>query len=449
MFENLTDRLTKTIRNLRGVGKLTEENMASALKEVHTALLSADVNFKVAADFIDNVKKDCIGQEVLKTVSPGQQIVKIINDNLVTMLGEGATQLNDQKPLRIMMVGLHGSGKTTSSVKLAYFLKKKGYTPALVACDVYRPAAIDQLEVLAKKEGFPVYADRSTQNVAQIGKAACKWAEENQIDALIFDTAGRLQIDTNLIKEIQDLKKLVDPQEVLLVADSALGQEAVNVAKHFHDAVALTGIVLTKLDGDARGGAALSMKAVTGTPIKMIGTGEKIENLEVFHPSRLAQRILGMGDVVSLVEKAQENIDKEESDRLEAKVRRAEFDFEDFLGQLNVLKKMGSLSSLAGMIPGMPKTEIGETQEKQLRRTEAIILSMTIKERRNPRLLNGSRRLRIANGSGTKVKDVNQLIKQFQGMVKMMKSFKGNKGKKMEEQMRKMAEAKGMAGLPF
>lgn len=449
MFENLTDNLTKTIRNLRGVGKLSEENMAGALKEVHTALLSADVNFKVAGEFISNVKQDCIGQEVLKSVSPGQQIVKIINDNLVTMLGEGATQLSDQKPLRIMMVGLHGSGKTTSSAKLAYFLKKKGYTPALVACDVYRPAAIDQLESLAKKEGFLVYTDRSTQNVLQIGKAALKWAQENQVDALIFDTAGRLQIDTNLIKEIQDLKKIIDPQEVLLVADSALGQEAVNVAKHFHDAVALTGIVLTKLDGDARGGAALSMKAVTGTPIKMIGTGEKLENLEVFHPTRMAQRILGMGDVVSLVEKAQEGIDKDEADRLEAKVKRAQFDFEDFLGQLNVLKKMGSLSSLAGMIPGMPKAEIGETQERQLRRTEAIILSMTKKERRNPKLLNGSRRLRIANGSGTKVKDVNQLIKQFDGMVKMMKSFKGNKGKKMEEQMRKMAESKGMANLPF
>lgn len=449
MFENLTDRLTKTIRNLRGVGKLTEENMADALKEVHTALLSADVNFKVAGEFVDNVKKDCVGQEVLKSVSPGQQIVKIINDNLVTMLGEGATQLSDQKPLRIMMVGLHGSGKTTSSVKLAYFLKKKGYTPALVACDVYRPAAIDQLEALAKKEGYLVYTDRSSKNVVQIGKAALKWAEENKVDALIFDTAGRLQIDTNLIKEIQELKKIVDPQEVLLVADSALGQEAVNVAKHFHDAVALTGIVLTKLDGDARGGAALSMKAVTGTPIKMIGTGEKLENFEVFHPSRMAQRILGMGDVVSLVEKAQEGIGKEESERLEKKVKNAQFDLEDFLSQISVLKKMGSLSSLAGMIPGMPKTEIGETQERQLRRTEAIILSMTRQERRNPKILNGSRRLRIAKGSGTQVKDVNQLIKQFEGMVKMMKSFKGSKGKKMEEQMRKMAESKGMAGLPF
>lgn len=449
MFENLTERLTKTIRNLRGIGKLTEENIADALKEVQTALLSADVNFKVANEFIGKVKQDCIGQEVIKSISPGQLIVKIINDNLVTMLGEGTTELSDQKPLRIMMVGLHGSGKTTSSVKLAYFLKKKGYKPGLVACDVYRPAAIDQLEMLAKKEGFPVYTDRETKDVARIGKGASRWAADNGIDALIFDTAGRLQIDTDLIKEIQDLKKLIDPQEVMLVADSALGQEAVNVAKHFHDAVALTGIVLTKLDGDARGGAALSMKVVTGTPIKLIGTGEKMENFEVFHPNRMAQRILGMGDVVSLVEKAQENVDKEESERLAEKVKRAKFDFDDFLGQIAVLKKMGSLSSLAGMIPGMPKVEVGETQEKQLRRIEAIIRSMTVQERRNPKILNGSRRLRIAKGSGVQVKDVNQLIKQFDGMVKMMKSFKGNKGKKMEEQMRKMAESKGMAGLPF
>lgn len=347
-----------------------------------------------------------------------------------------------------MMVGLHGSGKTTSSVKLAYFLKKKGYKPGLVACDVYRPAAIDQLEVLSQREGFPVYVDRSTRDVSRIGKGSLKWAEENGIDALILDTAGRLQIDGELIEEIKDLKKLMGPQEVLLVADSALGQEAVNVAKHFHDAVDLTGIVLTKLDGDARGGAALSMKAVTATPIKLVGTGEKIENLELFHPSRMAQRILGMGDVVSLVEKAQETVGKEESEKLAQKVKRAEFDLEDFLGQIGALKKMGSLSSLAGMIPGMPKTEIGSDQERQLKRTEAIIFSMTRQERRNPKVLNGSRRLRIAKGAGVEVREVNQLIKQFEGMVKMMKSFKGNKGKKMEEQMRRMAAAQGMK-LPF
>lgn len=444
MFENLTDRLTSTIRNLRGIGKLTEENMAEALKEVHTALLSADVNFKVANDFIKNVKEDCIGQEVIKSVTPGQQLVKIINDNLVVMLGEGATQLSDQKPLKIMMVGLHGSGKTTSSVKLAYALKKKGYKPVLIACDVYRPAAIDQLEMLAKKEEIPVYTDRSTQNVPKIGGAALKWAQDQEADAIIFDTAGRLQIDTNLIEEIRELKRVIKPQEILLVADSALGQEAVNIAKHFHDAMELTGIVLTKMDGDARGGAALSMKSVTGTPIKLIGTGERIENLEVFHPTRMAQRILGMGDVVTLVEKAQEGVDKKDAERLAEKVKRADFNFEDFLGQLNQIKKMGSLSSLAGMIPGMPKTEIGDSQERQLKQSEAIILSMTFQERRNPKILNGSRRLRIANGSGVKVKDINQLLKQFQQMVKMMKSFKGKKGKKMQEQMGKMSELSGL-----
>lgn len=449
MFENLTDRLTSTIRNLRGIGKLSEENMAEALKEVHSALLSADVNFKVANDFIKQVKEDCNGQEVVKSVTPGQQFIKIINDNLVVMLGEGSGQLSESRPLRIMMVGLHGSGKTTSSVKLAYALKKKGYQVGLVACDVYRPAAIDQLEALSKREGFLVYTDRGTQNVSKIGKEALKWADENKLDALIFDTAGRLQIDTNLIEEIKDLRKIVQPEEILLVADSALGQEAVNVAKHFHDAVALTGIVLTKMDGDARGGAALSMKTVTGTPIKFIGTGEKMENFEIFHPKRMAQRILGMGDVVSLVEKAQEGVAKEDADRLAAKVKKAEFDFDDFLVQLNQIKKMGSLSSIAGMIPGMPKGEVGPTQEKQLKQSEAIILSMTKQERRNPKILNGSRRLRIANGAGVKVKDINQLLKQFQQMVKMMKTFKGGNMKKMQGKLGQLQGLKGLMNLPF
>lgn len=449
MFENLTDRLTSTIRNLRGIGKLSEENMAEALKEVHSALLSADVNFKVANDFIRQVKEDCSGQEVVKSVTPGQQFIKIINDNLVVMLGEGSGQLSESKPLRIMMVGLHGSGKTTSSVKLAFALKKKGYQVGLVACDVYRPAAIDQLEALSKKEGFLVYTDRGTQNVSRIGKDALKWAEENELDALIFDTAGRLQIDTNLIEEIKDLRKIVQPEEILLVADSALGQEAVNVAKHFHDAVTLTGIVLTKMDGDARGGAALSMKTVTGTPIKFIGTGEKMENFEIFHPKRMAQRILGMGDVVSLVEKAQEGVAKEDADRLAAKVKKAEFDFDDFLIQLNQIKKMGSLSSIAGMIPGMPKGDVGPAQEKQLSQSEAIILSMTKQERRNPKILNGSRRLRIANGAGVKVKDINQLLKQFQQMVKMMKTFKGGNMKKMQGKLGQLQGLKGLMNLPF
>lgn len=449
MFENLTDRLTSTIRNLRGVGKLSEENMAEALKEVHSALLSADVNFKVANDFIKQVKEDCYGQEVVKSVSPGQQFIKIINDNLIVMLGEGSGQLNESKPLRIMMVGLHGSGKTTSSVKLAYALKKKGYQVGMVACDVYRPAAIDQLEALSKREGFPVYTERTTKDVSKIGKDALKWADELGLDALIFDTAGRLQIDTNLIEEIKDLRKIVQPEEILLVADSALGQEAVNVAKHFHDAVTLTGIVLTKMDGDARGGAALSMKSVTGTPIKFIGTGEKMENFEVFHPKRMAQRILGMGDVVSLVEKAQEGVAKEDAERLAAKVKKAEFDFDDFLTQLNQIKKMGSLNSIAAMIPGMPKGEVGPAQEKQFKQSEAIILSMTKQERKNPKILNGSRRLRIANGAGVKVKDINQLLKQFQQMVKVMKTFKGGNMKKIQGKLGQFQGLKGLMNLPF
>ena len=446
MFENLTDRLTQAIRNLKGISKLTEDNIADALKEVHSALLSADVHFKVARDFIDSVKEDCLGQDVTKSIAPGQQIVKIINDNLVTLLGEGSTKLSDSKPLRIMLVGLHGSGKTTSSVKLAYSLKKQGYSPALVACDVYRPAAIDQLEMLAKQESFPVYTDRGNQNVPKIGKNALPWAKDLNADAIIFDTAGRLQIDNNLIDELKELKRIIDPHEVLLVADSALGQEAVNVAKHFHEAVNLTGIILTKLDGDARGGAALSMKAITNTPIKLIGTGEKMDDLQPFHPTRMAQRILGMGDVVSLVEKAQANIDEQEAERLAEKVKKAKFDLEDFLGQLQQIKKMGSLASLAGMIPGVPKASIGQDQEILFKRTEAMIRSMTPQERRNPKILNGSRRLRIANGAGVKVKDLNQLLKQFQQMLKMMKSLRGGKGKNMQRMLAQMGGG-GMGGM--
>lgn len=437
MFETLTDRMSTAIRNLRGVGKLSEENMAEALKEVRTALLSADVHFRVARQFVEDVQKAVVGQEVLKSVTPGQQIVKIINDELEKLLGEGAAPIEEKRPLRVMMVGLHGSGKTTTTVKLAKLLTKKGYSPALVACDVYRPAAIDQLENLARQEGFPVYADRETKNVPKLGRAGWEWAKEQGKDLIIFDTAGRLQIDENLVQELVRLKNEVQPDQVLLVADAALGQEAVNVAKHFHEAVNLTGIVLTKLDGDARGGAALSMKAITGVPIRYAGSGEKVEDFEVFHADRMAQRILGMGDVVSLVERAQETLDQDEAARMAEKMRKAEFDLEDMLNQMRQVKKLGSMGGIMKMLPGMSGMEFGDEEEKRMKRTEAIILSMTPQERRKPNILNGSRRKRIAMGSGTEVRDVNQLLKQFGQMQKLMKQMRGGKGRKMMAQMAK------------
>lgn len=440
MLENLTDRMTQALRNLRGMGRLTEDNISDSLQEVRQALLSADVHFKVSKNFIDNVKSECLGQKVTQSITPGQQIVKIINDELVKLLGEGKTEISSNKPLKIMLVGLHGSGKTTSAVKLGAHLKKKGYSPALVACDIYRPAAIDQLETLGKSQEFPVYADRESQNVPKIGKKALSWAKEGGHDAIVFDTAGRLQIDDNLIKEIQKLKDEIEPDEILLVGDAALGQEAVNVAQHFHEAVKLTGIILTKLDGDSRGGAALSMKAITGVPIKFMGTGEKIENFDLFHPDRMARRILGMGDVVSLVEKAQETVSKDEAKKMAEKLRKAEFNFEDFLSQIRQIKKMGSIASLTAMLPGMNKAGnmLGNEQEQQLKRTEAIISSMTAKERQNPKILTGSRRMRIAKGAGVEVRHINQLLKQFQQMRKLMKSMKGTKGNKMKDKMSSM-----------
>ena len=431
MFESLTDKLSRTLRNIRGVGKLTEENVSEALGEVRKALLSADVHFRTAREFVDQVKDACLGQEVLKSVSPGQQVVKIIHDELIKLLGEGTTELREDRPLRVLMVGLHGAGKTTTSAKLAKRLAKDGRSPMLVACDVYRPAAIDQLEFLAKQEQFPCHLDRENKNVPAIARAGWEESKKNGSDVEIFDTAGRLQIDDDLVGELELLKKEVDPHEILLVADAALGQEAVNVAKTFHERLSLTGIVLTKVDGDARGGAALSMKKVTGTPIKFLGVGEKIDEFEVFHPDRLASRILGMGDVVSLVEKAQENLDQEESMRMAEKMLKAEFDFEDFLTQMRQMKKMGSMGSVAKMLPGMNNVEIGDKEESALGRHEAIILSMTKEERRVPRILAGSRRKRIADGAGVQIKDVNQLIKQFSQMQKMMKKMKGGKMKQM------------------
>lgn len=430
MFEGLTESLSKALRNLRGIGKLTEENMSEALAEVRKALLSADVHFKVAREFTERVKNECIGREVINSITPGQQIIKIISDELEKLLGEGSTELSPIRPLKIMMVGLHGSGKTTTSAKLAGLLKKRGYTPALIACDIYRPAAIDQLETLGKQIGAKVYADRNSKNVPDLASRLEKQAIAEGANAVIFDTAGRLQIDQELIDEIIKLKEVENPQEVLLVADSALGQEAVNVAKAFNEAVSITGVVLTKLDGDARGGAALSIKTVSGAPIKFAGTGEKLENIEIFHADRMAQRILGMGDVVSLVEKAQETMDLQEAEKMAEKLRKAEFDLEDFLSQMRQIKKLGSLGGILKMLPGMSGISVGEREEKKMRQTEAIILSMTPQERRNPNIINARRRLRIASGSGTQVRDVNALLKQFEGMRKMMKMMRGDKGRR-------------------
>ena len=436
MLENLTDKLSSALRNLRGVGKLSEDNMLEALKEVRQALLSADVNYKVARDFITEIKLQCIGQEVLNSVTPGQQVIKIINDELAKLLGEGATEIQNKKPLRIMMIGLHGSGKTTSSGKLArYLTKKHGYHPSLVACDVYRPAAIDQLEKLALDEDCSFYSDREEKDVVKIGKRGLDAAKSANANLIIFDTAGRLQIDEDLISEIKRLKETVEPDEILLVADAALGQEAVNVAKHFHEAVDCTGIILTKLDGDTRGGAALSMKSISKVPIKFIGTGERPDEFEVFYPERMASRILGMGDVVSLVEKAQDNLDQKEAEQMAEKMRKADFNLEDFLKQMQQVKKMGSLGSIVGMMPGMSGVQVGQEEEKKVTRTEAIILSMTLQERHNPRLLRGSRLKRIANGAGVQVRDVNALIKQFTQMQKMMRKMRGGKGRKMMQAM--------------
>ena len=440
MFESLSDKLGKTLRNLRGVGRLTEDNVSDALGEVRKALLSADVHFKTAREFVDEVKEACLGQDVLKSVSPGQQVVKIINDELVKLLGEGTTELRDERPLRVLMVGLHGAGKTTTTAKLAKRLAKDGRKPLLVACDVYRPAAIDQLETLAKQEEFPCHADRSTQDVPRIARDGWEKSKQLGADLVLFDTAGRLQIDDDLVGELERLKSEVEPHEILLVADAALGQEAVNVAKTFHERLGLTGIVLTKMDGDARGGAALSMKKVTGAPIKFMGTGEKVDDFEVFHPDRVASRILGMGDVVSLVEKAQEHVDQDEAARMAEKMFKAEFDFEDFLSQMRQMKKLGSVGSIAQMLPGMGNVGVGDKEDKMLARHEAIILSMTKEERSKPRILAGSRRKRIADGAGVQIKDVNQLVKQFSQMQKMMKKMKGGK-------MRKMMGALGGGGM--
>ena len=438
MFSQLSNQLEGAFKKLRGHGKISEANVTEAMRDVRMALLEADVDFKVAKDFIASVKEKALGQSVLLSVTPGQQIVKIFHDELTTVLGGEAAPLDLNPPGRILMVGLNGAGKTTSSAKMALQLKKEGRRPVLVACDLIRPAAIDQLVTLAKQIDVPVYApDKDAKDVLKVAEAGLRFATDQQATVTIFDTAGRQDLDGELIAELKRLYRFLDPREVLLVADSATGQQAVKVAKTFQEAVGLTGIILTRVDGDARGGAALSMRTVTGLPVKFIGEGEKLNQLSVFHPQRMAGRILGMGDVVSLVEAAAENIDENEALRMAERMKRAEFDLNDLLAQMKMMRSLGPLENLLGMLPGVSKLGPLSVDEKQIRRTEAIVLSMTPKERTRPEIINGSRRKRIAKGSGTSVPAVNQLLRQFSDMRKMMRS----KGK-----MRKMMKQMGGGG---
>jgi len=423
MFSRLSDKLQDVFKDLRGHGKISESNVTDSLREVRMALLDADVHFQVAKDFIARVREKALGEDVLRSVTPGQQIVKIFHEELCALLGGDASPLNLDKPARILMVGLNGAGKTTSSAKLARWLKAQGRSPLLIAADLYRPAAIEQLAVLGEQVSVPVFRPEAGEtDVVRSSKKALEWCETTGGNVQIFDTAGRQEIDEPLIKELQRLRDFLQPQEILLVCDAATGQQAVSVAEHFHSALGLTGIVLTKLDGDARGGAALSLRAVSGRPIKFAGTGEKLDQFEPFHPDRLAGRILGMGDVVSLVEKAAESITEADALRMEQKLRTASFDLEDFLQQFKMLKRMGPLENILGMIPGMDKLKDSSIDEKQLKRVEAIVLSMTPQERARPDILNARRRQRVARGSGTTVTEVNNLILRFSQMRKMMKN---------------------------
>jgi signal recognition particle subunit SRP54 len=440
MFDSLTSKLQQAFKNLRGLGKISESNVTDALREVRMALLEADVNFKVARDFIERVKTKSMGAEVIASVQPGQQIIKFVSDELVALLGSQNTGLDlSGQPSSIMMVGLHGSGKTTSSGKLARLLLKQGRAPLLVAADVYRPAAMDQLDTLGQQVGVPVFVKRGETDVLKIAREALAFASANNRNVLIFDTAGRLQIDEPLVQELVRLRDLVKPQEILLVLDAATGQEAVNVATHFDQALNITGSILTKLDGDARGGAALSLRSVTGKPIKFAGMGEKLDEFEPFHPERMASRILGMGDVVSLVEKAAEAVTEDEARRMEEKMRKGEFTLDDFLEQLRAMKKLGSLENIVKMLPGggdaLKQMDINK-QEKEFKHMEGMVCAMTKKERLNPSLLNASRRRRIAAGSGVTVTELNTMLNKFFQMQTMMKKMG-----KMSKMMAKMGGA--------
>ena len=437
-FEGLSSKLQEFTRKLKGKARITESDLKEMLREVKLALLEADVNYKIVKEFISTIQEKALGQDVLKSLTPGQQVIKIVKDELVELLGGTDSRINftPNPPTVIMLVGLQGSGKTTTAGKLANLLRKQGKKPLLVACDVYRPAAIKQLQVVGNQLNIPVYANESTKDVVQIAKQAYNVAISKLNDVIILDTAGRLHIDEELMQELKNLKASSKPHEILLVVDSMTGQDAVNVATSFNENLGIDGVVLTKLDGDTRGGAALSVKKVTGKPIKFAATGEKLSDIEEFHPDRMAQRILGMGDVLSIIEKAEETFSEEEAEKLEKQLRKGEFDLNDYLAQLKQIKKMGSFSSILKMIPGMGNLKDVKVDDKELIRIEAIISSMTDKERKNPKILNGSRRIRIANGSGTTVQQINQFMKTFEVTQTMMKKMKSEKG--MRNMMKNM-----------
>ena len=431
-FEGLSNRLQDITKKIKGEARITESNMKEMLREVKLALLEADVNYKIVKEFINNVQEKALGQDVMRALKPGEQVVKIVRDELVELLGGVDTKLNisSNPPTIIMLVGLQGAGKTTLAGKLSNYLRKQGKKPLLVACDIYRPAAIKQLQVVGSQLNIPVYSEEGTKDAVEIARRAINAAISKLNDVVIIDTAGRLQIDENLMEELQNIKKAVRPHEILLVVDAMTGQEAVNVAQDFNEKVGIDGVVLTKLDGDTRGGAALSVKKVTGKPIKFAGVGEKLNELEEFHPDRMASRILGMGDVLSIVEKAEQALDLEEAEKIEKQLQKEKFDLDDYLIQLRQIKKMGSISSLLKMLPGANKLKDIQIDDKEFFKIEAIITSMTSKERKNPSILNASRRKRIATGSGTKVHDINKFMESFEMTQKMMKQMKTKGGMK-------------------
>lgn len=452
IFENLADRLQETFKKLRGHGKLTADDVNATMREIRIALLEADVNFKVVKDFIKKIKERAVGQEVLESLTPAQAVIKIVNEELTALMGQTQSHINisPKAPTIIMMVGLQGAGKTTSAGKLGLMFKKQGKHPLMVAADIYRPAAIKQLQVLGSQIDIPVFAKEDCKDAVRIANEAIDYAKSHANDIVIIDTAGRLHIDENLMQELKSIKEDVKPHEILLVVDAMTGQDAVNVAESFNSDLGLDGVILTKMDGDARGGAALSVKAVTGCPIKFVGAGEKLEALEPFYPDRMASRILGMGDVLTLIEKAQTAFDAEEAKKMEKAFRKNEFTLDDFLSQLNQVRKLGSFENILGMIPGMGglKKKLGDVDidmnGKEIKHIEAIIRAMTPEEKRNTKIINGSRRKRIAMGSGTKVQEVNKLLKQFDEMKKMMKKMSN-----MKQLNKKGKKGKGGFKLPF
>ena len=429
-FEGLSSRLQEITRKIRGKARITESDLKEMLREVKLALLEADVNYKIVKEFTETIREKALGQDVLKSLTPGQQVIKIVKDELVELLGgtESRVNFSPNPPTVIMLVGLQGSGKTTTAGKLANLFRKQGKKPLLVACDIYRPAAIQQLQVVGKQLNIPVYSNENSKDVVHIAKQAMSVAMSKMNDVVILDTAGRLHIDEALMDELKNVKAGVKPHEILLVVDAMTGQDAVNVAEKFNEALGIDGVVLTKLDGDPRGGSALSVKRITGKPIKFAATGEKLSDIEVFHPDRMASRILGLGDILSVIEKAEEAFDAEEAEKLEKQLRKKEFDLDDYLAQIRQIKKMGSFSSLLKMIPGMNQLKDVKIDDKEFVKIEAIICSMTTAEKRDVRILNGSRRQRIARGSGTSVQEINKFIKSFEMTQKMMKQMKSNKG---------------------